>query len=744
MTIGQPLPRLDGPAKVTGRARYAADHSAPGLLHAVLVTATIPAGRVTAIEAREALAEPGVVRVLTHEDLPQFGMLAQGDALGDFDMEEGKPDGPPAAQSFMPMQSDEIRHEGQPVAIVLGETLEAAEAGARRVRVRYERTEPRLPVAPEWAALDRVAVEPRKSDFLFFGPEFTKADTRTALARTPDRIEAVYLQPSRHHNAMEPSAILAEWDGDALTVHDATQHVYGVQHVLAARLQLPVEKVRVIAQHTGGGFGGKGWVWPHEVLAAAAARIVGRPVKLVLSRANLYSCLGYQPRMAQKVTLGADGEGRLGAVQHDVVNLTSVTDDFVEFATEASRSLYATPSMGLRQRVERANVAMPTAMRAPVDGPGTWALESAMDELAHRLDIDPLDLRLANYAEEDPATGEPWSSKKLREAYEEGARLFGWRERPRPARRDGDWLIGQGMASCTMGCFRAPTPAAEVVLRADGHALIRTGTQDIGTGTLTIFPQIAGAILGLPPDKVTLEMGDTRLPEAGPTYGSSSTMGVGAAILHAAEDARAKLARLANLPPGEAEITAGRIRRTGAGEGIAIGDVMRETGTDEIVGAGAFDPTQSGEGFSMRTFGAVFVEVGVDPELGLLRLRRVVGSYSVGRIVNPRTARSQMTGGIIWGWGMAAMEQSRHEPVLGRFLSKNLAGVAIPVNADIPGDITIHFVDEVDEHASPIGGKGIGELPATGVAAAVANAVFHATGRRFRELPITPDKLLAA
>jgi xanthine dehydrogenase YagR molybdenum-binding subunit len=744
MTIGQPLPRLDGPAKVTGRARYAADHSAPGLLHAVLVTATIPAGRVTAIEAREALAEPGVVRVLTHEDLPQFGMLAQGDALGDFDMEEGKPDGPPAAQSFMPMQSDEIRHEGQPVAIVLGETLEAAEAGARRVRVRYERTEPRLPVAPEWAALDRVAVEPRKSDFLFFGPEFTKADTRNALARTPDRIEAVYLQPSRHHNAMEPSAILAEWDGDALTVHDATQHVYGVQHVLAARLQLPVEKVRVIAQHTGGGFGGKGWVWPHEVLAAAAARIVGRPVKLVLSRANLYSCLGYQPRMAQKVTLGADGEGRLGAVQHDVVNLTSVTDDFVEFATEASRSLYATPSMGLRQRVERANVAMPTAMRAPVDGPGTWALESAMDELAHRLDIDPLDLRLANYAEEDPATGEPWSSKKLREAYEEGARLFGWRERPRPARRDGDWLIGQGMASCTMGCFRAPTPAAEVVLRADGHALIRTGTQDIGTGTLTIFPQIAGAILGLPPDKVTLEMGDTRLPEAGPTYGSSSTMGVGAAILHAAEDARAKLARLANLPPGEAEITAGRIRRTGAGEGIAIGDVMRETGTDEIVGAGAFDPTQSGEGFSMRTFGAVFVEVGVDPELGLLRLRRVVGSYSVGRIVNPRTARSQMTGGIIWGWGMAAMEQSRHEPVLGRFLSKNLAGVAIPVNADIPGDITIHFVDEVDEHASPIGGKGIGELPATGVAAAVANAVFHATGRRFRELPITPDKLLAA
>jgi xanthine dehydrogenase YagR molybdenum-binding subunit len=711
MTVGQPLPRPDGPVKVTGRARYAADHGAPDLLHALLVTATIPAGRVTAIEAGEALAERGVVRVLTHQDMPEFG--AQG--------------GPPAAQSFMPMQGDEIRHEGQPVAIVLGETLEAAEAGACRVEVRYERAEARMPVAPDWAALDDVAMEPRKSDFLFFQAEFTKADAGAALAGAEGSIEAVYLQPQRHHNAMEPSAILAAWDGDSLTVYDATQHVYGVRQVLAARFGLPVEKVRVIARHTGGGFGGKGWVWPHEVLAVAAARIVGRPVKLVLSRANLYSCLGYQPRMAQKVALGADREGRLAAVLHDVVNLTSVTDDFVEFATEASRSLYATPSMHLRQRVERANVAMPTPMRAPIEGPGMWALESAMDELAHQLGIDPLDLRLANYAESDPATGEPWSSKKLREAYEEGARLFGWRERPREPRRDGDWLIGHGMASCTMGCFRTPTPAAEVVLRADGTALIRTGTQDIGTGTLTIFPQIAADVLGLPPDQVTLAMGDTCLPEAGPTYGSSSTMGVGAAVMRAAQDARAKLARLTNLPPG-----------------VTIGDAMREAGTDEIVGSGSFDPAQHGEGFSMRTFGAVFIEVGVDPELGLLRLRRAVGSYSVGRIVNPRTAKAQMTGGIIWGWGMAAMEQSQHEPVLGRFLSKNLAGVAIPVHADIPGDITIHFVDEVDEHASPIGGKGIGELPVTGVAAAVANAVFDATGLRIRELPITPDKLLAA
>jgi xanthine dehydrogenase YagR molybdenum-binding subunit len=342
---------------------------------------------------------------------------------------------------------------------VLAETLEAAEAGARRVEARYALAPARAPVAPEWEAIDRVAVKPRTSGFLYFEPEFQKGDADGGLRGAAHVAEAVYLQPSRHHNAMEPSAILAAWSGDSLTVHDATQHVYGVQQVLAARLRVPVERVRVIAQHTGGGFGGKGYIWPHEVLAASAARIVMRPVRLVLSRADLYSCLGYQPRMAQKVALGADASGRLTAVRHDVVNLTTVSDDFVEFATEAAKGLYATPAMRLSQRVERAHIAMPTPLRAPVEGPGLWALESAMDELAHRIGMDPLDLRLANYAETDPATGQPWSSKKLREAYEEGARLYGWRDRPREPGRDGPWLVGHGMASCVMGTFRNPARA---------------------------------------------------------------------------------------------------------------------------------------------------------------------------------------------------------------------------------------------------------------------------------------------
>jgi xanthine dehydrogenase YagR molybdenum-binding subunit len=729
MSIGDPIPRPDGPAKVTGRAKYAADHSVPGVLHAVYVGAPIPAGRVAAIEPAAALAAAGVVRVLTHRDLPRLASAPTR----------------PLASSFMPMQNDEIRHEGQPVAIVLGETLEAAEHGARLVRVTYDRT--------AFRAAGRGEAEDPSPDsgyvVYFEGTEFTKGDPDAGLAAATHRHEAVYVQPSRHHNPMEPSATLARWDGDQLTVFDAVQHGYNAQLVLATVFGVPPGNVRVICPHTGGGFGSKGYVWPHEILAAAAARVVGRPVKLVLTRAQMYANVGFQPHTAQTLALGVDASGRLTGLTHDVVGLTSVSDDYVDFATEASKGLYATRAMRLSERVERAHVNLPTPMRAPIEGSGTWALESAMDELAHRLGVDPLDLRLTNYAEVNPADGRPWSSKKLREAYAEGARLFGWRERSREPRRDGQWLVGTGMASCTMGTYKFPSQV-RLRLAADGTAVIESGFHDIGSGTLTIFPQIAGDVLGLDPGAVACAMGDTALPKAGPTYGSSSTMGVGAAVLSAAQDVRTKLAGLAGLPPDEVEIRDGRIRHRGAAGGVPVADVLSQAGLSEVIGEGTFalpndapfEADGKGTPYAIRTFGAIFVEVGVDPELGLLRLRRAVGSYSVGRIINPRTARAQMTGAIIWGWGMAAMEASHHDPTLGRWLSKNLAGVAIPVNADIPS-IEIHFVDEFDAHASPLGAKGIGELGATGVAAAVANAVFHATGKRVRELPITPDKLLS-
>jgi xanthine dehydrogenase YagR molybdenum-binding subunit len=730
MSIGDPLPRPDGRAKVTGRAKYAADQFLPDRLYAVCVGASIPAGRVAVIDPSPALAAPGVLRVLTHEDMPRLATAPV----------------PPLASAFIPMQSDEVRHEGQPVAIVLAETLEAAEQGARLVRVQYEAT--------GFTSWERAAVEeasPESGYVAFFKDlEFRKGDIAAGLAAATHRHEATYTQPSRHHNPMEPSASLAHWDGDRLTMYDAVQHGFGVQFVLSTMFGVPPEQVRVIAPHTGGGFGGKGFIWPHQILAAAAAKIVGRPVKLVMTRAQMYANVGYQPFLTQAMTLGADASGRLTALRHDVIGLTNVSDDYVEWGTEASKGLYATPTMHLRQRVRRAHVNLPTALRAPVEGPGTWALESAMDELAHALQMDPLELRITNYALVDPGDGRPWSSKKLLEAYEEGATLFRWRERSRGPQRDGHWLVGTGMASCVMGAFRFPSNA-RVRLQADGTARIQAGFHDIGTGTLTIFPQIAADVLGLDPSAIATDHGDTTLPLTGPTYGSSSTSCVGAAVLYAARSIRGQLAALAGIPPDSLELRDGRIHCPDAAiDGTSITELMRHANVTELIGDGVFTlPNNAGfEGsgvgtpYAMRTFGAVFVEVGVDPELGLLRLRRVVGSYSVGRVINPRTARAQMTGGIIWGWGMAAMEASRQEPTLGRWLSKNLSGVAIPVHADIPSDITIHFVDEFDPHAGPLGAKGIGELGATGVAAAVANAVFHATGKRVRELPITPDKLV--
>ncbi len=708
--LGQSLPRQDGPLKVTGAARYTADNRPDGMLHGVFVGAPVAAGRLRGIDTEEARALAGVARVLTHTDLPRLAA----------------PPMPPASSTRIPLQDDEIRHQGEPIALVLADTLEDAEHAATLVKLDVAEAG----FVPHPGGDRSDAAVPRESGYLFADVDFEHGDVDGGLAGADVSHRETYVQPSRHHNPMEPSATLAEWDGDTLTVIDATQWVYGVRTVLAAVLELAPEQIRVRSPHTGGGFGGKGFVWPHQILAPVAARIVQRPVRIVLTRAQMYSVIAYQPQLVQTVALGARGDGRLTAIDHESINVTSVTDDFVEFATEASRTTYASPAIRLTQRVQRANVNLPNPMRAPVEGCGLWALGSAMNELADRLRIDPLQLRLANYADSHPVTGQPWSSKKLRECYEDGARAFGWRGRPSEPERDGDWLVGQGMADCAMGCFRNPSDA-DVRLHADGTAVIEAGFQDIGTGTLTIFPQLVAGVLGLEPGMVSCAMGDTVLPQAGPTFGSSSTMGVGAAVMVAAHDALEKLRERSGEELGEAP---------GVG---ALSAAMRAAGIEQLVGSGHFQPDDDIP-YALRTFGAVFVEVGVDAELGLVRLRRVVGRYSVGRVVNPRTARAQMVGGIVWGWGKATLEASHHDRHLGRWISQNLAGVAVPVNADIPSDVDVGFIDEVDEHASPIGGKGIGELGATGVDAAVADAVFHATGRRIRELPITPDKLLAA
>jgi xanthine dehydrogenase YagR molybdenum-binding subunit len=458
--------------------------------------------------------------------------------------------------------------------------------------------------------------------------------------------------------------------------------------------------------------------------------VAGRPVKLHLRRSDQFSNVGYQPWMEQTIRLGADAGGVLAGLEHVVVNNTALADTHVEHATEASKSLYAVPAVRLRQLVERVSLNVPTPMRAPVEGPGLWALESAMNELADAAGLDPLDVRLANYAPVSPADGRPWSANGLREAYEEGARRYGWRTRHQRPRRDGPWVIGHGMATCTMGSFRFPG-LARIRLRRDG-AVVEANVHDIGTGVQTVLGQIAGEELGIPAGQVEVRWGDTDLPRTGPTYGSSTTMGTGSAVAAAARDVTKQLAELGQggRDPREALDRAGIDELTGEG-------------TFALPGGAGFNADGTGTPYAIRTWGVIFTEVGVDPDFGVLRLRRAVGVYSAGRIVNPVTARAQMTGGIIWGWGKATMEESDQEPVHGRWLAKNLSNVAVPVNADIPAGIDVSFTDEYDEAASLIGARGIGELGATGVDAAVAAAVHDAVGVRVRDLPILPWKVLA-
>jgi xanthine dehydrogenase YagR molybdenum-binding subunit len=729
--LNNAIARFDGPAKVSGKAMYAGDQFKPSQLYAAFVTSHIPCGRVETVSSASAWAKPGVVRVLTAADMPRVHPALQQVSV------------PPLASRFVPMQENEIMHEGQPVAIVLAETLEAAEEAAKLVQVRYSRS--------AFSVADTsppAGVMPEKGNYSKAGPlAFAKGDTGAAYAAAATQSTATYTQPSRHANPMEPSAILAVWNADKLTVYDSVQHLPAVQNALAAVFGLPSTKVRVISPHTGGGFGAKAFIWSHEILACMAAKVVQRPVKLVLNRQNMYSIVGPQPQLTQQVSLGASAEGRLQSLEHIVSNVTGQTDDYVEFATASSRAFYACDNIKASQQVRRGNMVLPTFMRSPWDGPGSWGLGAAMDELARTLKIDPLDLRLKNYAEVEPESGKTWSSKKLREAYSLGAERFGWRTRPVGGTRDGHWRIGCGMADCSQGQARFHS-TARVRLRADGTAQVESSFCDIGTGPATIFPQIAAEVLGLPPQRVKALAGDTNLPYSGPTYGSGTTISTGAAVQLAAKRIREQLARLAAWPSADIELRDGRVFL--GKESRSIEKLLKDAGLAEIASDGSFDlpngaPVDMGSPqYPARSFGAIFVEVGVDDELGLLRLRRATGVYSAGKIINPRTARSQMIGGIIWGWGMAAMEGSSFEPTLGRWYSKDLAGVPLPVNADIPPEIDVAFVDEFDSNSGPIGAKGIGELGATGVAAAVANAVFDAIGLRVRDLPITPSKLLGA
>jgi xanthine dehydrogenase YagR molybdenum-binding subunit len=706
--IGQPVSRVDGRQKVTGRAPYAAEFIVPGQAHGVIVRSTVASGRIASIDSTAAERAPGVVAVLTHRNAPKLA-YREHKAVVD----------PDVGERLHVLQDDGVSHQGQPIALVIAETLEQASNAATLVRVTY---------APDGGTTDITRVEPvlptqQKTDQGERRPaETRRGDPEGALAAAEVKIEPTYVIPREHHNPIEMHATIAAWDGDRLTLWDKTQWVHNTADEIAAVFGIPAENIRVVSPFVGGAFGSALRTWPHVTLAVFGARAARRPVKVMLSRREMYYGVGYRPHTVQRVALGASRDGRLAALVHDGYQETSTYEEFSEALLHASRFLHSCPNVYTRHRIAPMNVNTPTYMRAPGEASGVFALESAMDELAVALNIDPIELRLRNEPEQDEFKKLPFSSRSTRECYRVAAERFGWsRRNPEPrSMRDGRWLIGWGMATATYPMNYAPASASARVL-PDGTAEVTSAASDMGPGTWTSMTQVAAEALGLPIERVKFILGDTRLPRA-PVHGGSMTMAsVGSAVQAACRRVREDA-----------------LARGGAND---LTDAMRRIG-QPVEASADVKPGDESQRFSMHAFGAVFVEVAVDPDLGETRVRRIVGTYGAGRIVNPKTTRSQCIGGMIGGIGMALMEHSVVDARNGRVPNANFAEYAVPVHADAPPLMDVTFVEEHDPHVNPLGVKGVGEIALVGVAPAITNAIFHATGKRIRELPVTPDKLL--
>jgi xanthine dehydrogenase YagR molybdenum-binding subunit len=654
----------------------------------------------------------------------------------------------PQGQTYLPLQDDQIHYAGQPVALVVATTLDQANHAGTLIKVDYE-THP--PTVFDLRTAKEDAIEPPQR---MWPLSSSIGDADEAIAGAAVKIERTYTMPDRHHNQMEPHVTLAVWHDDGtLTLYDSTQMVVGTRKVVSLVLGVPEEKINVVCEFLGGGFGGKAWSWPHTSLAAVAAKAVNRPVRLQLSRAQMYSMVGHQAATVQTIALGASRDGRLIGIRHDSVNPTSVFDDYVEYAAMASRHLWrARDGIATSHKVVHVNRNSPVVLRAPMEAQGHFALECAMDELAYATDVDPVELRLRNDADADPYSGRPFSTRALRECLTKAAERFGWDKRSAEPRsmRDGRYLVGQGVAAAMYTHWRWPGKA-RVTLNRDGSALVEAAAHDIGTGTYTVMTQVAADALGLTPDKVAVRLGDTRLPESHPAIGSATTANATAAVMLAAQAAREKAVELtlsgryapfAGAATKDVIVSDGRLAVARTNLNVTYAELLARNGVSSLVGDGDYNPVDEVNGpKAIFSFSAVFAEVLVDPDLGLVRLNRVVGAYDAGRIINPKTARSQAIGGIIWGTGQALLEQSETDPASGQFINRNYSGYLVPTNADIPA-FDVLFVGSFDEEASPLGTKGLGELSAVSVAPAITNAVFHATGKRVRDLPITMEKLL--
>ncbi|MEU3979405.1 xanthine dehydrogenase family protein molybdopterin-binding subunit [Streptomyces sp. NPDC026672] len=726
--VGAGIDRVDAPLKVTGAAPYPNDVTFPGMVHAALVTSTVAAGRIIGIDVSRAVAAPGVLDVITHLTAPR---LERGPMtlLGS---------SPPA-----PLQDDRVLHHGQHIGIVVAETAEQARHAARLVRVRYETAEPVLDVADPRAP---VVDDP-------WGTDTDRGDVDAGFEQADTIVEGDYTTPDNTNNPLGLMTTVAAWQGDTLTVHDSTQWPHNVRASLAHVFGIPESRIRVLAPYVGGGFGAGLRVWSHTVLATLAARQIRRPVKLVLTRPEMFTSVGHRPSSDQHIRIGATRDGRLTAIEHHAVSSVAMEDDDYEACTHVSAVTYACPNLRTRDRQARLHIPCPGSMRAPAEAQGNWALESALDELAHALGIDPLELRLRNFADRHPVTGLPWTSNALRECYLQGARRFGWSDRdPRPgSMREGNWLVGQGMAGVSYPYYQVPCQA-RATLHHDGSVHVRSAATDIGTGTYTVMTQLTADLLGLDTDQVRFDLGDSDMPYAPQAGGSGLTGALGTALHATARNlVREFLALvrddvespLRGAGPDDVTVADGRVHRTGRPEqGESYTDMLVRHGLEELSADGRSTPAAPDDLGLHPTgaFGAKFVEVRIDPDLGLLRVTRVVSAVDGGRILNHKTARSQIIGGTVGGIGQALFEDTLTDPTTGRIANATFGDYLVPVNADVP-DLDVLFVGAPDP-TTPTGTKGVGEVGIVGIAAAIGNAVHHATGKRLRSLPLTIDRLL--
>lgn len=731
--IGAPVSRLDGPVKVRGEARYAAEFAPAGMVHGALVYSTVAKGRIAAIDVAGAEAAPGVVLVMSHLNAPKMQPppLLMREPLG------GSGDALPV------FQDDRVHWNGQPVAVVLAQTREQADHAASLVRVRYAAEDGVTSMEAARAAGATVA------EFMGEPLQDIVGDAEAALASAGERVDLVYRTPRQNHHAIELHAVTVAWEGDVLRVHDSTQGVVNAAFTLAQVFGIAQEQVRVTSPFVGGGFGGK-LVWRHHLLAAAASKLSGRPVRIMLSREGVCRAVGGRTATEQRVAIGADRDGRFVSLIHSGVAVMTEYNAMPEPFIHNARVLYAAPAMKLEVQKVTMNMVANVPMRAPGESVGSFALESAVDELADQLGIDPIVLRRRNEPVQDPIEGTPFSSRHLIEAYRAGAQAFGWQERhtkPR-MRQEGEWLVGLGCATAVFPYYRMEGGAARIVLSRDGHARVSVGVHEMGMGTATAQTQLCAVRLGLPMDKVSFDYGDSALPGQVLAGGSQQTAVVAAAVKAAHAALCAELLKLAGRDSPLAGLKPEQVRSRDGGlckaddaeRWESYADILARAGRAEVEVTAKAPPAQESEHWSMHSYGAIFCEARVNVVTGEPRVTRLLGSFDVGRVLNAKTAASQLRGGMIMGLGAALMEETHFDERNGRVVNASLSEYHVPAHLDVP-EVEVMWLDIPDPHA-PAGMRGVGEIGITGTMAAIANAIYNACGKRARELPITLDKLM--